>query len=75
MGREEIRAFWERRGVVFCRDGSAAPAGSLEGSSSSSDTPEDVVAEREYAALIAANASDEELLAWATWGNEWDFVP
>ena len=73
-GREEIQAFWERRGVVFGYRGSACPAASLEASSSSPDTLEDQVAEREYAELMAANASDEELLAWATWREEWDFV-
>ena len=73
-GREEIRAFWERRGVVFRNEGSSPPVASLEASTSSPDTPEDLVAKREYAELMAANASDEELLAWATRREEWDFV-
>ena len=66
-GRAEIRAFWERRGVVFRSEGSAAPVASLEALTSSSDKPEDVVVRREYAALMAKNASEEELLAWAKW--------
>ena len=72
-GREEIRAFWERRGVVFASAESSRL--SLEASTSSSDTAEDLVVAREYAELMAANASEEELLAWATRQEKWDFVP
>ena len=72
--REEIRAFWERRGVVFApAESSSRP--SLEASTSSTETPKDLVVAREYAELMAANASEEELLAWATRKEEWDFVP
>ena len=72
-GRAEIRGFWENRGVVFgCTESSQL---SLEVSASSSDTPEDLVVAREYAELTAANASEEELLAWATRQEKWDFVP
>ena len=66
-GRAEIRAFWKRRGVVFQSEGSPPLAGSLEVSTSSSDVAEDVVVKREYEALMARGASDEELLAWAKW--------
>ena len=70
---EEIRAFWERRGVATAAKGPpAVPEASL---SSSSSTPEDLVAEREYLRLMAAGASDEELLEWATRTEVWDFVP
>ena len=71
-GRAEIRGFWENRGVVFACE---SPRLSLEASTSSSDTPEDLVVAREYAELTAANASEEELLAWATRQEKWDFVP
>ena len=72
-GREEIRAFWERRGVVFAL--AKSPSHASEASTSSTETPEDVVAVREYSELIAANAPEEELLAWARRREEWDFVP
>ena len=72
-GRAEIRAFWESRGVAFASAESSRL--SLEASTSSSDTPEDLVVAREYAELMAANASEEELLAWATRQEKWDFVP
>ena len=61
--------------MVFTIGGSSRPQVSVEASSSSSTTPEDVATEREYAALLAINASDEELLEWATRREEWDFVP
>ena len=74
MGRKEIRAFWERRGKIFIVDEPSYVEGSEEASSSST-TPEDIATEREYATLVAMNASDEELLQWATHREEWDFAP
>lgn len=74
MGRKEIRAFWERQGKVFTVDEPSYVEGSEEASSRST-TPEDITTEREYAALVAMNASDEELLQWATRREEWDFAP
>ena len=73
-GREEIRVFWEGRGVVFASaESSSCP--SLEASTSSTETPEDLVVATEYAELMTANALEEELLAWATCKEKWDFVP
>ena len=72
--REEIRAFCERRGVRSAPDRPLSPPVSLEASTSSSNTLEDLAMEREYAALLAVEASDEELLEWATRKEEWDFV-
>lgn len=63
--RKEIQAFWERRGTVFAL--AESPSHSLEASTSSTETPEDLVVAREYAELMAANASEEELLAWAAY--------
>ena len=73
--REEMRAFWERRGAAGAMVGSVVPFALAEASTSSSDTPEDVAVKRQYADLVAAGASDEELLAWATHREEWDFAP
>ena len=73
--REEMRVFWERRGAAGAIEGPPLPSASAEASTSSSDTPEDVTVRRQYAGLVAAGASDEELLAWATHREEWDFVP
>ena len=74
MARKEIRAFWERRGKIFTVDEPSHLEGSEEASSNST-TPEDIATEREYETLVAMNASDEELLQWATRREEWDFVP
>ena len=61
--REEIRAFWARReGVIGYVEPSTAPAVSGALSTSSSDTAEDAVAEREYENLLTAGASAEEIL-------------
>ena len=74
--REEIRAFWARRGgVVGSVEPLAAPLASEASSTSSSDTAEDAVAEREYQDLLAAGASAEEILEWATRMEVWDFAP
>ena len=74
--REEIRVFWERRSVSAAATGPPLPPVAPEASlTSSSDTPEDVVAEREYRELLANGASDEEILEWATRTEVWDFVP
>ena len=40
--REEMRAFWEHRGAAGTPEGPLLPSVSLEASTSSSDTPEDV---------------------------------
>ena len=61
--REEIRAFWARRGgVIGYVEPLTAPAVSGALPTSSSDTAEDVVAEREYENLLTAGASAEEIL-------------
>ena len=73
--REEIRAFWARRGGVGSVQPLAAPPASEASSTSSSDTAEDVVAQREYEELLAAGASAEEILEWATHREVWDFAP
>ena len=74
--REEIRAFWERRGVAAAPEGPLPPPIVPEASlTSSSDTPEYLVAEREYLELMATGVSDEELLEWATRMEVWDFAP
>ena len=51
------------------------PSASVEASTNSWDTPEDVAVRRQYADLIDVGVSDEKLLAWATHKEEWDFVP
>ena len=74
-GTQGDTGFWERRGVAFAPEEPSLPPASLEASISSTDTPEDLVVAREYAELMATKASDDELLAWATRKEEWDFVP
>ena len=72
--QEEIRAFWERRGVAFVPVGPSQARASMEASTSSSETPKDLATAREYAALLAAKASDEELLEWTTRQEECGLV-
>ena len=61
--REEIRAFWEGRGVASAPEGPLPPP-VLPVVSSSSSEPDSCAAEREYLRFMATGPSDEELLEW-----------
>ena len=61
--REEIRGFWEGRGVASAPEGPLPPP-VLPVVSSSSSEPDSCAAEREYLRFMATDPSDEELLEW-----------
>ena len=61
--REEIRAFWEDRGVSSTPEGPLPPPVMPVVSSSSSE-PDSCAAERDYLKFMATGPSDEELLEW-----------
>ena len=61
--REEIRSFWESRGVESAPEGPLPPPVTPVVSSSSSEA-DSCAAEREYLRFMATGPSDDELLEW-----------
>ena len=61
--REEIRSFWESRGIESAPEGPMPPSVTPVVSSSSSEA-DSCAAEREYLRFMATGPSDDELLEW-----------
>ena len=61
--REEIRGFWEGRGVASAPEGMLPPP-ALPVVSSSSSEPDSCAVEKEYLRFMATGPSNEELLEW-----------
>lgn len=79
--RDEIQAFWARRGPATQ---AGDPSSSLVGCAASSAVDsyegspvlvDDWSVEREYLKFMATRPSDKELLEWVLRSEVWDFVP